>query len=210
MTMNGNMPITGYYQMPTIYETLPGGVIRAWDIGSKLLESERTIFLDSDFNDQMASAIVKQLMYLQGLNAKKEIKIYVNSPGGVVTSGLAIYDTIQNLSCPVSTIVIGLAASCGSFIAMAGAKGRRFAMPNAEIMTHQPSGGAQGQATDILIRAEHIQRTKKKMTELYVKHCGGTFEDWTAMMERDKWHTAEDALKLGMIDKIITKVEETK
>ena len=202
--------ITGYYPMPTVYETLPGGIVRAWDIGSKLLEAERTIFLDGVFNDHMARAIVMQLMYLRGLDAKKEIKIYINSPGGQVTSGMAIYDTIQNLSCPVSTIVIGLAASCGSFISMAGTKGRRFAMPNAEIMTHQPSGGAQGQVTDILISARHIERTKKKMTELYLKHCGGTYDAWEAMMERDKWHTAEEAMNLGMIDKIITKVEEAK
>lgn len=210
MLHNGHTPITGYFPAPTIYETLPGGGMRAWDISSKLLEVERTIFLDGEFNDVLARTVIMQLMYLQGSNPKKEIKMYINSPGGVVTSGLAIYDTMQTLTCPVSTIVMGLAASCGSFISMAGAKGRRFAMPNAEIMTHQPSGGAQGQATDILIRAEHIQRTKKKMCELYVKHCGGTFEAWTDMMERDKWHTAEDALKLGMIDAIITKPTETK
>ena len=192
-----------YHPTPTIYESLPGGIVRAWDIASKLLEDERTIFLRGVFDDAMAQSIVQQLMYLKSKDSKRDITIYINSPGGQVTSGLAIYDAMQAMPCDVSTVVMGIAASMGSFILMAGAKGKRFAMPNAEVMTHQPSGGYQGQATDIGIAAEHILRTKKRMTELYVRHCGGTLEDWAEMMERDRFHSAEEALKWGLVDQIV-------
>jgi ATP-dependent Clp protease protease subunit len=203
--MNNNLasPIQGYYPTPTIYDNLPGGIVRAWDVASKLLDEERTIFLDGVFNDAMARSIVMQLMYLKAQSKDKLITIYVNSPGGSVSSGLAIYDAMTTIGCDISTVVMGLAASMGSFIAMSGTKGLRFAGPSAEIMTHQPSGGAQGQATDILIAAKHIERTRSKLTSRYQHHCGGELKDWEQLMDRDAWHTAEEAKALGLVDKII-------
>jgi ATP-dependent Clp protease protease subunit len=180
---------------------------RAFDIYSRLLR-ERIIFLTGPVEDFSASLIVAQLLFLEAENPKKEISFYINSPGGVVTSGLSIYDTMQLIRCPVTTVCIGQAASMGSLLLTAGAKDMRFALPNARIMVHQPSGGFQGQVTDILIHAKEVESLKKRLNEIYVKHTGRSYEDIHAALERDNFMTAEQARDFGLIDKVIEKRPE--
>lgn len=176
------------------------------DIFSTLLEN-RIIILNGQVDENAAGLIVSQLLYLEAQDPKKDIIMYINSPGGVITDGMAIFDTMQYIRPDVQTVCIGLAASMGSFLLAGGAPGKRFALPHAEIMIHQPLGGAQGQATDIMIRAEHIMRTKKRMTKLYSGFTGKSIEQLTLDMERDNFMTAEEALAYGLIDKIVTRQE---
>ena len=175
---------------------------RSYDIYSRLLK-ERIIFLGEEVNDVSASVIVAQLLFLEADDPNKDIQLYINSPGGSVTAGLAIYDTMQYIKCDVSTVCIGMAASMGAFLLSGGAKGKRFALPNAEIMIHQPSGGAQGQATEIEIAAEHILRTKKKLNTILSENTGQPYETIVKDTERDNWLTAQEALEYGLIDKVM-------
>ena len=180
---------------------------RAFDIYSRLLR-ERIIVLTGPVEDQGASLIVAQLLFLEAENPKKEISFYINSPGGVVTSGLSIYDTMQFIRCPVTTLCVGQAASMGSLLLAAGEPGHRFALPNARIMVHQPSGGFQGQATDILIHAREIEALKKRLNEIYVKHTGRDYETIHQALERDNFMTADAAKEFGLIDDILHKRPE--
>lgn len=175
---------------------------RSYDIFSRLL-NDRIIFLSEEVNDVTASLVVAQMLYLEAQDPDKDIQFYINSPGGVVTSGMAIYDTMQYIKCDVSTICIGMAASMGAFLLSSGTKGKRIALPNAEIMIHQPSGGAQGQATDIEIQARRVLEMKKRLTEILAKNTGKDFETVKADCERDNFMTAEEAKEYGLIDKVI-------
>ena len=177
---------------------------RSYDIYSRLLK-ERIIFLGEEVNDVSASVIVAQLLFLEADDPNKDIQLYINSPGGSVTAGLAINDTMQYIKCDVSTVCIGMAASMGAFLLSGGAKGKRFALPNAEIMIHQPSGGAQGQATEISIAAEHILRTRQKLNEIMAANTGQPLETIKADTERDNFMSAEEAKAYGLIDEVIAK-----
>jgi len=177
---------------------------RSYDIFSRLL-NDRIIFLSEEVNDTTASLIVAQLLYLEAQDPDKDIQFYINSPGGSVTAGMAIYDTMQYIKCDVSTICIGMAASMGAFLLSAGAKGKRMALPNAEIMIHQPSGGAQGQATDIQIQAARVLAMKKKLTEILAENTGKPYEQVAADCERDYFMTADEAQAYGVIDKVISR-----
>jgi ATP-dependent Clp protease protease subunit len=190
--------------VPMVIESSSKGE-RAYDIYSRLLK-ERIIMLNGPVEDQMANVIVAQLLFLESENPDKDISLFINSPGGVVTAGMSIYDTMQFIKPDVATYVMGQACSMGSLLATAGAKGKRFMLPNARHMIHQPSGGARGQATDMQIQVEEIIKMKKTLTEIYVKHNsqGKTFAQMTADMERDKFMSAEEALAYGLIDNIIT------
>ncbi len=174
---------------------------RAFDIFSRLLR-ERVIFLNGPVEDGMAALICAQLLYLESENPKKQIDMYINSPGGIVTSGLAIYDTMQYIKSPVSTVCMGMAASMGSFLLMAGEPGLRISLPNARIMVHQPSGGFQGKASDIERHAEDIIKTKRRLNELYAKHCGRTYEEVERTLDRDYFMSAEEAKEWGIVDHI--------
>ena len=176
---------------------------RSFDIYSRLLR-ERIIFLNGEVNDAVAALVCAQLLFLEAENPRKSIQLYINSPGGVVTSGLAMYDTMRYIRAPVHTLCMGTARSMGSFLLMAGAPGERAALPNASILIHQPSGGYQGQASDMLIHAEEILRTKQRMTRLYAEHCGRTVEEFERAMDRDRFMTAEEAMEWGLIDRILT------
>ena len=191
--------------VPMVIETEARGE-RAYDIYSRLLK-DRIIMLDTDVNEHTASLIVAQLLFLESESSEKDINFFINSPGGVVTAGMAIYDTMQFVKPDVCTIVMGQACSMGSLLACAGAPGKRKMLPNARHMIHQPSGGARGQATDMQIQVEEILKMKKSLTEIYVKHNskGKTYEQLLADMERDKFMSAEEALEYGLIDEIITK-----
>ena len=175
---------------------------RSYDIFSRLL-NDRIIFLGEEVTDVSANLVVAQLLFLESEDPNKDIQLYINSPGGSVTAGMAIYDTMNYVKCDVSTICMGMAASMGAFLLAGGAKGKRFALPNAEIMIHQPSGGAQGQATDIQIVAEQILRTKKKLNEILAAHTGQSLETIAADTERDNWMTAEEAKAYGLIDELV-------
>ena len=177
---------------------------RSYDIFSRLL-NDRIILLNEEVNNASAGVIVAQLLYLEGQDPEKDIALYINSPGGVITDGMAIYDTMQYIKCDVSTICIGMAASMGAFLLAARAKGKRFALPNSEIMIHQPSGGAKGQATDISIHANHILRTKKRLNEILSERTGQPIEVVERDTERDNFLTAQEALEYGLIDKVIDK-----
>lgn len=177
---------------------------RSYDIYSRLLK-ERIIFLGEEVTDVSASLIVAQLLFLESEDPGKDINLYINSPGGSVTAGMAIYDTMNYIKCDVSTVCIGMAASMGAFLLAGGAKGKRFALPNAEVMIHQPSGGAQGQATEIQIVAEKILQTKKKLNEILAANTGHPYEVICRDTERDNYMTAEEALKYGLIDQVIAK-----
>ncbi len=176
---------------------------RSYDIYSRLLK-ERIIFLGEEVNETTASLTVAQLLFLESEDPGKDIHLYINSPGGMVTAGLAIYDTMQYIKCDVSTICIGMAASMGAFLLAGGAKGKRFALPNAEIMIHQPSGGAKGQATEIQIAAENILKTKKRLNEILAANTGKPVEQVAADTERDNYMSAQEAVEYGLIDSIIT------
>lgn len=176
---------------------------RSYDIFSRLL-NDRIIMLCEEVNDTTASIVIAQMLYLEGQDPDKDISFYINSPGGSVSAGMAIYDTMQYIKCDVSTICIGMAASMGSFLLSGGTKGKRMALPNAEIMIHQPSGGAQGQATEIQIAAEHILRTRKKLNEILAKNTGQPIETIERDTDRDNFMTAEEALAYGLIDSVIT------
>ncbi len=175
---------------------------RAYDIYSRLLK-ERIIFLTGPIDDNIASLICAQILFLESENPKKEISFYINSPGGIVWSGLAIYDTMQYVSSKIMTICIGQAASAGSLLLMAGQKGMRFSLPNSRIMVHQPSGGYQGQVTDIEIQTNEIKKTKQRLNEIYAKHTGKKISDVSTIMERDKYFSPDEAIKFGLIDKIV-------
>ena len=175
---------------------------RSYDIYSRLLK-DRIIFLGEEVNDVSAGLIVSQLLFLEAEDPGKDIQLYINSPGGSVTAGMAIYDTMQYVKCDVSTICIGMAASMGAFLLAGGTKGKRMALPNAEIMIHQPSGGSQGQATEIEIAAKHILRTKEKLNKILAANTGRDYEVIAADTERDNWKTAQEALEYGLIDKVI-------
>lgn len=177
---------------------------RSYDIYSRLLK-DRIIFLGEEVNETTASLTVAQLLFLESEDPGKDIHLYINSPGGMVTAGMAIYDTMQYIKCDVSTICIGMAASMGAFLLAGGAKGKRFALPNAEVMIHQPSGGAKGQATEIQIAAENILKTKKKLNQILAENTGKPYEVVAADTERDHWLDAAEALEYGLIDGIITK-----
>ena len=175
---------------------------RSYDIYSRLLK-ERIIFLGEEVNDVTAGLVVSQLLFLESEDPDKDINLYINSPGGSVTAGMAIYDTMQYVKCDVSTMCMGMAASMGAFLLSGGTKGKRLALPNAEIMIHQPSGGAQGQATEIEIAAEHILRTKKKLNTILSENTGQPYETIVKDTERDNWLTAQEALEYGLIDKVM-------
>ena len=175
---------------------------RSYDIFSRLL-NDRIIFLGEEVNDTTASLVVAQLLYLESQDPDKEIQLYINSPGGSVTAGMAIYDTMQYVKCDVSTICIGMAASMGAFLLSSGAKGKRLALPNAEIMIHQPSAGTQGQITDMAIHLRRLETIKKRMNSILAANTGKPVEDVTADTERDNFMTAQEALEYGLIDKVI-------
>lgn len=191
------------YMIPYVVEQTGKGE-RTYDIYSRLL-LDRIIFLSGEVHDEMANAICAQLLFLQSQDAKKEISVYVNSPGGSVTAGLAIYDTMQFVTCPIATYCIGQAASMGAVLLAAGAKGRRFALPNARIMVHQPSGGAEGKATDIEITAKEILRLKDVLNGILAKHSGKKFEDVVRDTERDYFMGADEAKAWGLIDEVLKK-----
>jgi len=196
----------GFYNMATIpyvIEQTNRGE-RSYDIYSRLL-NDRIIMLTEEVNNVTASLIVAQLLYLEGQDSTKDISLYINSPGGSVTDGMAIYDTMQYIKCDVSTICMGMAASMGAFLLAAGTKGKRYALPNSDIMIHQPSGGAQGQATDIMIHADHIIQTKKKLNTILAEKTGQPYDIIAKDTERDNFMTAQQALEYGLIDKVITK-----
>ena len=189
------------YMIPYVVEQTGKGE-RTYDIYSRLL-LDRIVFVSGEVNDEMANAICAQLLFLQSQDSKKEISVYVNSPGGSVTAGLAIYDTIQFLKCPVATYCIGQAASMGAVLLAAGAKGRRFALPNARIMIHQPWGGAEGKASDIEITAREILRLKEKLNEILSRHSGKKMADVVKDTDRDHFMSAEEAKKWGIIDEVL-------
>lgn len=177
---------------------------RSFDIYSRLLR-ERIIFLNGEVNDTVAALVCAQLLFLEAENPKKPINLYINSPGGVVTSGLAMYDTMRFIQAPVHTLCMGTARSMGSFLLMAGEPGERAALPNASLHVHQPLGGFQGQATDILIHAEETRKTKERMIRLYAEHCGRSYDEVERTLDRDHFMNAEEALEWGLIDRVLTK-----
>lgn len=195
--------------VPYVIEQTSRGGERSYDIYSRLLK-ERIIFLADEVNDQTASLVVAQLLFLESEDPNKDIQLYINSPGGSVTAGMAIYDTMNYVKCDVSTICIGMAASMGAFLLSSGAKGKRLALPNAEVMIHQPSGGAKGQATEIQIVAENILKTKKKLNEILATNTGQSVEKITEDTERDNFMSAEEAKAYGLIDEIVENRSETK
>ena len=197
--------------MPTITNQLVPMVVeqtgrseRAYDIYSRLLK-ERIIFLSTPIDDNIASLVVAQLLFLEAEDGDKDINLYINSPGGIITSGMAIMDTMNFIKPDVSTIVVGQASSMGAFLLAAGAKGKRFALPNARVMIHQPSGGAEGQASDIVIAAEEIQKTKKKMNQMLAKFCGKKFAQVEKDADRNYFMSADEALAYGLVDEILSK-----
>ena len=196
-------PMPNMSLVPYVVEQTSRGE-RSYDIFSRLL-NDRIVMLTEEVNDTGASLVVAQLLYLEGQDPTKDISLYINSPGGSVTAGMSIYDTMQYLECDVSTICMGMAASMGAFLLAAGAKGKRMALPNSDIMIHQPSGGAQGQATDILIHANHIARTKKKLNEILAERTGQPLEVIERDTERDNFMSAQEAADYGLVDKVIYK-----
>ncbi len=188
--------------IPTVIDKAPNGGERAYDIYSRLLE-DRVIFLGEGIDSAVANTVIAQLLFLEKQDPKAPITMYVNSPGGHVTAGLAIYDTMQYVKCPVITVAMGLAASMGSIILAGGEKGKRYALPHAEIMIHQPLGGAEGQATDIMLAARHIENTGNILYKILAKHTGQSLEKVKKDCDRDNFMSAEEALKYGLIDKII-------
>jgi len=191
---------------PTVIEQTARGE-RPYDLPSRMLQ-ERIIFVIGPIEDGMASSICMQLLFLEAQNPKKEIAMYINSPGGVVTSGMAIYDTMQFIRCPIATLCIGQAASMGSLLLAAGSKGMRYALPNARIMVHQPSGGFSGQASDIQRHAEDILKMKRRLNEIYVKHTGQPYDKIEATLDRDHFMTADQSKEFGLIDRVLSSRDE--
>lgn len=191
---------------PTVIEQTARGM-QPYDLPSRMLQ-ERIIFVIGPVEDAMATSICMQLLFLEAQNPKKEIAMYINSPGGVVTSGMAIYDTMQFIKCPIATLCIGQAASMGSLLLTAGRKGMRFALPNARIMVHQPSGGFSGQASDIERHAQDIIKMKRRLNEVYVKHTGQTYEKIEQTLDRDHFMTSEEARDFGLIDRVLASRDE--
>ncbi len=189
--------------IPYVVERTSSGE-RSYDLYSRLLE-DRIIFLSGEIDDALANTVVAQLIYLEGKDPGKDVSLYINSPGGSVSAGMAIYDTMNYIKCDVSTICIGLAASMGAFLLAAGQKGKRYALPNSEIMIHQPLGGAQGQASDIKIQADHILKIKEKMTRILSENTGRSYEDIARDTDRDNYLTAEEAMQYGLIDRVYFK-----
>ncbi|MDX9998040.1 MAG: ATP-dependent Clp protease proteolytic subunit [Phenylobacterium sp.] len=200
-------PMTMLNLVPMVVEQTSRGE-RAYDIFSRLLK-ERVIMLNGPVEDGMAALITAQLLYLESENPKREIQMYINSPGGIVTSGLAIYDTMQYIRCPVATFCVGMAASMGSFLLMAGEPGMRVSLPNSRIMVHQPSGGYSGKASDIQRHAEDIVKTKRRLNELYAKHTGRTYQEVEETLDRDFFMTAEEAKAWGLVDHVIEKRDDS-
>lgn len=194
--------------VPIVIEQTSRGE-RSYDIYSRLLK-DRIIFLSGEIYDEMANLVVAQMLFLEAEDPDKDIMLYINSPGGSVTAGMAIYDTMQYIKCDVSTLCVGMAASMGAFLLAAGAKGKRFCLPNAEVMIHQPSGGAQGQATDIAIAAQHILRIKKRMNQILADNTGKDVSVIEKDVERDFYLWAEDAVEYGLVDEIVNKKKEQK
>lgn len=203
MNISDFQPAQANYLIPQVIENTSRGE-RGFDIYSRLLR-ERIIFLTGPVEDHMASVIIAQLLFLEAENPKKEISMYINSPGGVVTAGLAIYDTMQFIRPKVSTLCVGQAASMGSLLLAAGEAGMRYAVPNARVMVHQPSGGFQGQASDILRHAEDIMKIKRRLNEIYVKHTGRDYDTIEKTLDRDHFMTADEAAAFGLIDKVVEK-----
>ena len=201
--MRDRSPVETYnsFVIPTVEETSARGSMR-YDIYSRLLK-ERIVFLTGAVYDDVSSVICAQLLFLESENPSKDISFYINSPGGVVSAGLAIYDTMQYIRSPVNTVCIGQAASMGSLLLCAGEKGKRFALPNARVMIHQPSGGAQGQATDIEIQAREILKLRKRLNEIYVHHTGQELEEIERKLERDTYMSAEEARDFGLVDQVV-------
>ena len=208
--MRDRFPIetTGQYLIPQVIENTTRGE-RGFDIYSRLLR-EHIIFLTGPVEDHMASVIIAQLLFLEAENPKKDIEMYINSPGGVVTAGLAIYDTMQFIKPKVRTLCVGQAASMGSLLLCAGEPGMRAALPHARIMVHQPSGGFQGQASDILRHAEDIMKVKKRLNEIYVKHCGRTYDEIERTLDRDHFMSSDEAKEFGIVDTVIEKRPDDK
>ncbi len=201
-------PTSSSYYIPTVYER-DGRGEKQWDVFSRLL-NDRIIFMGTAIDDGVANAIIAQLLFLQMEDSKKDISIYIHSPGGYVTAGLAIYDAMQFMSCDVCTYCIGHAASMGAVLLAAGAKGKRFALPNARIMMHQPLGGAQGQATDINIQAKEILRTKRRLNEILARHTGQPYERLETDTDRDYFMSPEEAKEYGLVDEILTSRHDIK
>lgn len=189
--------------IPMVVEN-EGRAERSYDIYSRLLK-DRIIFLTGEINDEVANLVVAEMLFLEAQDSSKDIQLYINSPGGSVTAGMAIYDTMNYIKCDVSTICIGMAASMGAFLLSGGTKGKRFALPNSEIMIHQPSGGARGQATEIQIVAENILKTKKKLNEILAANTGRSYEEIARDTERDNYMTAQEAKEYGLIDEILAR-----
>ncbi len=187
--------------LPMVIQNTASGE-RAFDIFSRLL-NDRIVFISDEIDDATATLVVAQLLYLESMDPEKDIYLYINSPGGSITDGMAIFDTMNYIRCDVSTICVGMAASMGAFLLAAGAKGKRFALPNSEIMIHQPLGGTRGQATDIKIHADHILKTREKLNKLLSKNTGKSIDEITRDTERDNWLTAEEAKEYGLVDKVI-------
>ena len=190
--------------VPVVIEQTSRGE-RSFDIYSRLLK-DRIIFLGEEVNDVSANLVVAQLLFLESEDPSKDISLYINSPGGSISAGMAIYDTMQYIKCDVSTICVGMAASMGAFLLAGGTKGKRKALPNAEILIHQPLGGAQGQATEIEIAARHIIRTKERMNRLLAQNTGKSYEDLVKDTDRDNWMTAQEAVEYGLIDSVVEKI----
>lgn len=199
--MSSDRPTSNFIPYPQVIETTHRGE-RAWDIFSRLLK-DRIVFLGTEINDDVANIVIAQMLYLESEDPEKEIMLYVNSPGGVISSGLAIYDTMQYVRCPISTLCLGMAASMASVLLCAGTAGRRFALPNARVMIHQPLGGARGQATDIEIAAREILRMRQALNEIYVRHTGQELAKIKNDTERDFYLSAHDARAYGLIDEVV-------
>jgi len=204
--MRDHIDVWNSFVIPSVEETTSRGSYR-YDIFSRLLK-ERIIFLAGAVDDQTATLVVAQLLFLEADNPKREISFYINSPGGVVTSGLSIYDTMQFIRCPVSTLCVGQAASMGSLLLCAGAPGMRFSLPNSRVMVHQPSGGFQGQASDILRHAEDIMKIKRRLNDIYVKHTGQDYDTIEKTLDRDHFMSADEAKAFGLVDQVLDKRPE--
>lgn len=200
-----NSAETGLIINPTIYDQSSRGTL-GYDIFSRLLK-ERIVFIAGGIDDSLATTVIAQLLFLESENPKKDISIYINSPGGIVSSGLAIYDTMQYIRCPITTVCIGQAASMGSLLLAAGDKGSRIALPNARVMVHQPSGGFRGVASDIERHAEEIIELKRRLNEIYVKHTGQEYDTIERKLDRDSFMTAEEACEFGIVDKVFERRE---